>query len=71
MKYRLLNWLACPGCRSADLRLETRKTRTMSVCMGHFEAGEVLPGVDLDRGEEQEVMEVAARYSLYEAVCRG
>jgi SAM-dependent methyltransferase len=29
------------------------------VCLGHFEPGEAPPGVDLERGEEQEVMEGA------------
>ena len=59
MKYRLLSWLCCPGCRSDDLRLETVSARTIPVTRGHFEREESPPGVDLALGEEQEVVEGA------------
>jgi SAM-dependent methyltransferase len=59
VKYRLLSWLCCPGCRSEDLRLETFSARTTLVTQGHFEQQENPPGVDLERGEEQEVIEGA------------
>jgi SAM-dependent methyltransferase len=59
VKYRLLSWLCCPGCRSEDLRLETFSARTTLVTRGHFEQQENPPGVDLERGEEQEVIEGA------------
>jgi SAM-dependent methyltransferase len=57
VKYRLLSWLVCPGCRFPDLRLETVKTRSSDVFVGHFEDGDTPPGVDLDHRKEQEVME--------------
>ena len=59
MKYRLLNWLACPQCRSQDLRLETVRSQTRQVHIGLFEPGEQFAGVDLERREEQEVVEGA------------
>ena len=57
MKYRLLSWVACPACRAPDLRLETTRTRTVPALTGHYREDAVPPGVDLQRGEEQEVME--------------
>lgn len=60
MKYRLLSWLACPACKSARLALETRRTERRPVTTGHFEPEEdALPGVDLDRREEVEILEGA------------
>ena len=60
MKYRLVKWLACPACRRADFSLETTKTSTRPIYVGHFEPGEdQTPGVDLDRREEEEVIEGA------------
>ena len=59
MKYRLLAWLACPACRFADLRLETRKTRTLPAFEGQFSATGEHAGVDIDRREEQVVVEGA------------
>ncbi len=60
MKYRLLQWLACPVCKSPDLSLETRRTENRTITHGHFEAEEGNPaGVDLDRLTEVEVMEGA------------
>ncbi|MDG1482226.1 MAG: methyltransferase domain-containing protein [Myxococcota bacterium] len=60
MKYRLLKWLACPVCRATDFSLETVKTATRSICSGHFEASESdVPGVNLERREEVEIMEGA------------
>ena len=60
MKYRLLKWLACPECRATDFSLETVKTETRAICSGHFEEGESdVPGVDLERREEVEIIEGA------------
>lgn len=60
MKYRLMSWLACPACRSARLALETRRTETRQVTHGHFSPEEVpVAGVDLQRGEETEILEGA------------
>ena len=60
VKYRLLQWLACPRCRAHDLTVETRRTRTRAVTHGHFTPGETdLPGVDLGALEEQEIIEGA------------
>ena len=60
MKYRLLNWLCCPACRGVQLTLETRRTETRAVTTGHFEPTETeVPGVDLQRLEEVEVLEGA------------
>lgn len=60
MKYRLMNHLACPACKSARLALETRRTENRPVCTGHFEPEEgELPGVDLARREEVEILEGA------------
>jgi SAM-dependent methyltransferase len=57
MKYRLMQWLACPRCRSTDLALETSETRVVAVTHGHFTPDEGAPaGVDLDRGEETDVV---------------
>ena len=68
MKYRLLQWLACPSCRSTDLRLETVKARTVPASRGYFEPNEDVPGVDLELGEEQEILEGALHCSLCAAV---
>ena len=60
VKYRLLEWLACPRCRATDLTLETTRTRTVPVTRGHFTPDEgAPPGVDLARGEETDVLEGA------------
>jgi SAM-dependent methyltransferase len=60
VKYRLLQWLACPSCRGQDLRLETARTRTIPVSPGLFTPAEnELPGVDLENGVETEVIEGA------------
>lgn len=60
MKYRLLQWLRCPVCRSGGLTLETTRTETRRAHVGQFTPGErELPGVDLERGAEQEVLEGA------------
>ena len=60
MKYRLMQWLACPRCRSTDLTLETARTRVLPVTHGHFTPDEgAPPGVDLARGEETDVVEGA------------
>ena len=78
MKYRLMSHLACPACRSTRLALETRRTETRPVCTGHFEPEETdIPGVDLSRREEIEVLEgaihckdCAAIYAIREGVPR-
>ena len=60
MKYRMLQWLACPVCRESSFTLETSKTEIRSVCRGHFEQAEdELPGVNLSKLEETEVLEGA------------
>jgi SAM-dependent methyltransferase len=60
VKYRLLKWLACPVCRATDFSLETVKTETRAIYSGHFEAAESeVPGVDLERREEVEIIEGA------------
>ncbi len=60
MKYRLLEWLACPRCRGTKLTLQTASTRTVPVTHGHFTPDEGEPaGVALDRGEETEIREGA------------
>lgn len=64
MKYRLLQWLACPKCRGTDLAVETSRTRTHAVTNGHFTPDETaLPGVDLEAGEEVEIIEGALHCS--------
>ena len=58
MKKRLLEWLVCPGCGSHKLTLETTRADTRKVCTGHYESRESeLPGVDLDRREEVEILD--------------
>ncbi len=60
MKYRLLQWLACPRCRHSSFSLTTTKTITQPVYTGHFAPAEQgIPGVDLDRLEEEEILEGA------------
>lgn len=60
MKYRLLQWLSCPSCRSSDLAMDAQKTRARRITRGHFEATEGQPpGIDLDAGTETEVMDGA------------
>ena len=59
MKKRLLSWLACPACRSSDLRLDTVKTKTCAAFEGHFNETEIQDGVDVDRKEQQVVIEGA------------
>lgn len=60
MKYRLLQWLCCPACRSTQLSLETIKAVEVPICTSHFEESEAdTPGVDLGRRTETEVMEGA------------
>lgn len=61
MKYRLVQWLCCPACRSADLRLETTRTEARPVLEGTFTPEEraQVPGLDLGHGTEQEILEGA------------
>lgn len=78
MKYRLMNWLACPACKSTRLALETRRTETRAVCTGHFEPLETeVAGVDLKRREEVEILDGAihckdcgAAYAIRDGVPR-
>ncbi|MCB9796141.1 MAG: methyltransferase domain-containing protein [Alphaproteobacteria bacterium] len=65
MKYRLLQWLACPACGDEDLVLETRSTRTLPTWSGHWEPDEQGErGVDLSAHELTDIMEGALH-------CRG
>ncbi len=49
VKYRLLEWLACPECRGSDLALETRGIRNAETYHGAWEDGETeLPGLDFE-----------------------
>lgn len=58
MKYRLLELLACPACRGAELQLHTTQTRSRALLVGQLGVDDVdLPGVDLANRSEQEVME--------------
>ncbi|MCB9761918.1 MAG: methyltransferase domain-containing protein [Alphaproteobacteria bacterium] len=40
MKYRLLQWLACPACGGEELILHTTRTRTLPTYTGHWEPPE-------------------------------
>lgn len=78
MKFRLLQWLCCPACRTGELALEARRTRDRPITRGHFEEAEGVPeGVDLARGVETEVLEgslrcpsCGARYPIAEGIPR-
>jgi SAM-dependent methyltransferase/uncharacterized protein YbaR (Trm112 family) len=60
LKYRLLKWLACPGCRSTSLSLDTIRTETQPILPGAFSDNDAdQPGLDRGRGEEQTVVEGA------------
>ena len=49
MKYRLLEWLACPVCRGVDLALQTKGIRNSETFHGSWESGESeLPGLDFE-----------------------
>lgn len=64
MKYRLVQWLVCPTCRTGGLVLETTRTETRRVHRGQFTPLEDdLPGVDLDARAEQEILEGALHCS--------
>ncbi len=57
MKLRLVQWLVCPECGKGGLRLETTRSETRRVHPGQFTPDEdAIPGVDLDAGEEAEVI---------------
>ena len=52
MKYRLLEWLVCPQCRSSELTLQTTKTSEDRVHHSSWETGELeLPGLNHDDRE--------------------
>ncbi|MCB9741001.1 MAG: methyltransferase domain-containing protein [Alphaproteobacteria bacterium] len=69
MKYRLLQWLACPSCGDEHLVLETRGTRTVPTFTGHWEPGEEGErGVDLSAHELTDIMDGALHCSACSAV---
>ena len=58
MKYRLLDWLACPACRCPDLALRADRVTTLDTWHGHWEPDEEgVSGLDLDERRLQEVVE--------------
>jgi SAM-dependent methyltransferase len=62
MKRRLLDWLACPACGEGDLNLSVSRSEKRKVYAGHWEADEVVPG--LEGGAIEEIIEGSLR-------CRG
>ncbi|NOY26529.1 MAG: hypothetical protein GXP62_11705, partial [Oligoflexia bacterium] len=65
----MVQWLACPSCRATDLSLETTRTQQIPVLRGQMSAEERdLPGLDLDAGVQQEVIEGALHCSACGAV---
>lgn len=66
MKYRLLEWLACPTCRSVELSVETLEVERRPVVPGSWrQSGGPPPGVDPETGTEQEII----RGALHCASC--
>ncbi len=60
MKYRLLQWLACPACRGSDFELHTHRSQTRPLFRGQVQDEDRdQPGLDLDRLQESEVVEGA------------
>ena len=60
MKYRVLEWLACPACRGSDLVLEIRKTSADETYHGAWAEDEQdLPGLDHEGRALLEIMEGA------------
>ncbi len=58
MKYRLLDWLACPACRCPDLALRADRVTTLDTWHGHWQPTEEgTSGLDLDARSLQEVLE--------------
>ncbi len=58
MKFRLLEWLACPGCRCEDLTLKPTKTSAALTFNGCWEEVEVgLPGLNVETRELTEIEE--------------
>ncbi len=57
MKRRLLDWLACPACGEAPLDLVVKRAEAVPVYAGHWEPGEVVPG--LRDGTIEEILEGA------------
>lgn len=75
MKRRLLDWLACPACGEPALALDARKVEYVPVYAGHWEPGEVVPG--LRDGKIEEIVEgslrcpaCAATYPITEGIPR-
>jgi len=74
MKYALLQWLACPACRSTELGLEMRRTRTSSPAT---RLDPDTPGYDPTSGTLQEVVEgelrcasCSTRYTIEDGIPR-
>ena len=60
MRYRLLQWLACPACGEEDLRLETQKVDNDSTFTGSWTSDEGQDrGLDLDEKRVVEILEGA------------
>ncbi len=58
MKYRLLEWLACPECRFPDLALEIRKSATDEIWYGAWGRDEAdLPGLDIEKRSLVDIVE--------------
>ena len=55
MKYRLLDFLACPACGSTHLTIEEEKTQQNPVYQSHF--AQLREGVSLEERAEQNVVE--------------
>lgn len=75
MKRRLLDWLACPACSESDFSLTVARVEMRRSFVGHWEPGEVVPG--LQDGKIEEIMEgtlkcggCAAAYPITEGVPR-
>lgn len=57
MKYRLLDWLACPACGGTALEVEATRTVVCTVSTASLDGpGRVPAGVDADTREETEVL---------------
>jgi len=78
LKYRLLEWLACPRCRWPDLTLEVHRTRAGETWHAEWESTEAeLPGLDFEGRSLTEIVEgalscprCAAAYPIREGVPR-
>ncbi len=60
VRYRMLEWLACPACRGEELTLETSQTREMGTYHASWVGTErETPGLDFDRRTLTDVVEGA------------